>query len=165
MTDEWKEPSESFTLTKARDLVYKNGFPRHYVSPEDMAKIEFPKDIKSLEIDDLTQAMADWTAVINYADTYSTECEIEKAAKTNQFNFEKAKQWIYLRGQGRSEEDTRKGVEKLPTVIKAKQDMELAVAKSKLAESLLKGYINNYKMLSRELTKRGIIVPGEGRGQ
>jgi len=160
-----EEERESYTLRRAKEIVGKKNLPpNNYMSPESMSEIEFPQDIKKMELDTLTQAMADWTQVVNYADTYSTECEVEKTARTNQFNYEKAKQWTILRTSGKSEEDTRKGVEKIPSVIKAKREMEIAVAKSKISDSLLRGYDRNYKMLSRELTKRGIIIPGSGNG-
>lgn len=158
-----EEIGDSFALETARSFIKKKKIPVPYMSPEKVEDIEFPEKTSILTDDQLTQAMSDWTKLMSYTNYLVSEADIEKTAKTNQFNYTKSRNWENLRKSGKSEEDTRKGVEKVPEVAHAKKMAEVASAKYKLLDSLLWGYTKNYNMLSRELTKRGIINPADGR--
>lgn len=160
-TDEWVDDGDSFTLKTAKEWVKNKKVPVPYISPEDMEKIEFPKELDKLSNEQLTQAMRDWTQLMVYTNYLVAQQDIEKTAKQNRYNYLKAKHWAILREKGKSEEDTRKEVERITEVANAKKAADIATAKYKLMDALLWGYTKNYQMLSRELTKRGIIQPSE----
>lgn len=160
--DKWLDDGDSFSLKTASMYVKKKRLPVPYISPEDLEDIQFPNDLSRLTNEQLTQAMSDWTQLMSYTHYSVAQADVEKTAKSSAYNFLKSKQWAILRSEGKSEEDTRKGVERVTIVAEAKKAFEVAQAKFKLMESLLWGYTKNYQMLSRELTKRGIINPAEG---
>lgn len=158
-----EEIGDSFALDTARAFLAKRKLPVPLLEPEYIEQIQFPKNMANMTDGDVTQAMAEWTSLMSYAKYLVTEADIEKTAKTNKYNHEKSKAWMELRSS-MTEEDTRKSVERHKDVSKAKQQADVASAKYKLMDALLWGYTKNYQMLSRELTKRGIITPGEGKG-
>jgi hypothetical protein len=162
MSDVEEEDGDSFTLKTAKKWLKGKKMPVPYISPEDMEDIQFPEKMDGLTDEQLTQAMADWTKLMSYTKYVVSEMDVEKTAKANAYNFQKSKAWATMREKGASEEDTRKGVERMGAVANAKKDADIASAKYKLMDSLLWGYTKNYQMLSRELTKRGIINPAEG---
>lgn len=158
-----EEIGDSFTLDTARAFVGKRKLPMPELTPEYIETIKFPSHMSAMTDDDVTQSMSDWTQLMSYTKYLVTEADIEKTAKTNQYNYAKSKAWMELR-ENLSEEDTRKGVERHISVVKAKQQADIANAKYKLMDSLLWGYTKNYQMLSRELTKRGIANPSDLKG-
>lgn len=161
--DKWLDDGDSFSLKTAKLYVKKKQLPVPYMSPEELEDLEFPSDMTILNNEQLTQAMSDWTKLMSYTNYTVAQTDVEKTAKKSNYEFLKSKHWAIMRGDGKSEEDTRKGVDKIVNVAEAKKEFEVAVAKHKLLDSLLWGYTKSYQMLSRELTKRGIINIAEGK--
>jgi len=163
-----EEPSK--TLRESLSFVISTGLPLPKLDKIDVDSIKFPSasELVSMTNEQVTAMMAEWTHLLNFANFELAKHEIERTAKQNKYDRERKKMIKRLR-----EGNPEKGIEGL-SEARAKDEadldenlgkliyqLELAKAKYMLVEKLYKNYSQNYRMLSRELARRGIISEAE----
>lgn len=163
LDDEIAEEPQSVTLTEGISFVVRKlGLPVPQMSHAEIAQAEVPKDPSNLSDNDLTGQMSLWTRIMSYTRYELGKADVEKAAKLNQYNRQRALLYLELRSQGgNTEEEIRQKLKSNVQLSKHLKAAEVAAARYKLLEALFFGYRQNYTMLSRELTKRGLIVFAE----
>lgn len=155
--------SPSRTLKESLSFVISSGMPLPTLNKINVEDIEFPNpaDLVSVSNDRVTEMMAEWTHLVNYANLEIAKQEVEKNAKQIQYDREKKKTIKRLRAEGATEANAKAEADNDTNVARILQQLEIAKAKYTLIEKLYKNYSQNYRMLSRELARRGIISEGE----
>lgn len=155
--EELGRPDTSQTLKKALGFVSRKEFPlpRRWSSEElDMA--EFPSDVTKISIDELGRLMGIWTSVMGYTQFEVAKADVEATAKANKLMYEQEKLALSLREkEGVTEADRKSMVRVDEGIAKLKAQYEVAKAKHKLVDAMLKTYGRYYAVLSRELSRRG----------
>lgn len=151
---------DSHTLNDGVSFIVERKFPLPIMDIEEIDQIEFPADITGLTDDQLLEEMTKWTRLIDYTKFELAKAEIDKTAKWNRYSMEKAKRIVTFSKEVGN--DMAKEMAKADSELaKFLKSYEIANAKAKLLDALLHGYNQNYKLLSRELTKRGLYTPPE----
>ena len=100
--------------------------------------------------------MCEYSGLIGYGSFELAKIEVEKTAKYNKFVWKKALKSKELREKGLSHDDTRITLDADIELALLKKNYEMETGKKTLVEALLNTYNQYYKVLSRELSKRGM---------
>lgn len=159
--DGFEDPSN--TLVKAMSFTLGTGLPLPTLNNIDVNEVMFPTpaDIATMETENVTEMMAEWTHLMNFANVEVAKANIESRAKQNKYDKVLKETVRTFRDGGLSKEEARTQADVQTVVQTALFNLELAKAKKEMIETLAKTYTQNYKMLSRELSRRGIIVQAD----
>lgn len=155
----------SKTLTNSLKYVKEGlGVPLPTNLGEELRNLKIPANIGDLPDDVLIDNMSKWTQVMGFIKVESAKMDIDRSAKENKFNMERAIAYLALKGEKKSTEEELKQTLKADTTLnKLQYEADYAKAKATLLESLFFTAKQNYTLFSRELTKRGISFEADFR--
>lgn len=154
--------AESRSLLRSIDYVLETGLPMPKMDKREIQNAELPADPSALSDDELLREMAFWTRILSYTKFEAAKADADKTAKQNRYRMHRAKAYLEFR-KTMTDAEAKEKVHADPYLSKLLISAEVASSKYKLLEALLYGYRQNYNMLSRELTKRGIVFDPESR--
>lgn len=152
------QEEQSEVLRKGLAFITRIKLPTPRMEPKEIEDIVFPKDVSALSNDHLTTSMGEWTNLMTYTQFELAKLSVEASALQNEYD--RARAMFMARFNG-SKEEAKRAADTDDELEAMLMRAEVAKAKHTLMEALFKGYGQNYRVLSRELTKRGLILPGE----
>lgn len=161
-SDEEIVEETSATLRKGLGFVIgKKKMPTVNLDTETIEDIQFPNDFTSLVDDELTKLMGMYTQLIGYTKFEVAKADVERTARMNKYNWKRSKKYVELRSNEYSHDDIKEMIKADVELASLLTKYDVDNAKYKLMDALLFSYNQSYKVLSRELTKRGLYSPNK----
>jgi len=149
------EEQITHTLQKGMDYIVSKKFPTPMMPQNANAPEHLPFDLSELPDNMLVAYMSYYSSLISFAKFESSKLDIERTAKHNAYMWKKSCAHVNLKSENKKDTEIKLLLEANTVLTKLKRDCDIAESTFLLTDALLFGYMQSYKVLSRELTRRG----------
>lgn len=127
---------------------------------------EIPLDVTRLDTEAIAGLMSHLTAWIAYAESQAAEAEAHLLRTEAALDWQRSSAYLTLRNAGvkRAEAELKAEIELQPAIRRATLTQVEYQARVKLLKARLRTFDQQYTLLSRELTRRGIGLSQVGKG-
>ena len=154
MSDDILEYSSN-SLEKAEKAVKKLGLPIPE-KPEGV-EVKWPNNAADLSLEELAEHMAWWKGWAAHCSWHLGRAEVNREAFEAEYEVEYQSRIFKSTGDYDKVTELKASVKQTPDMIRKKQRIIETNAVVKLLRVLYQGYDDKYAVISRELSRRGIV--------